>query len=214
VIQSCSDCASRSIEGRIAGQNPAHAQQRACPGTVPGSSRSGCSIWSNSIPGAEDWNLDAFLLAFDQDARYDSPNFLWFCARYPRFVYVDRIVVRHRRAGAAARAGSIAICSSMRLKPDTSALSVSQQQPSKPASDAFHAALGFVRSARQASMMAAARSGICRTRCKDPNIAERGERQAANTGTSFRGARSANPESRDSPMCNCTSESGPSDHPE
>ena len=37
--------------------------------------------------------LDAFLLAFDQDARYDSPNFIWFRARYPRFVYVDRIVV-------------------------------------------------------------------------------------------------------------------------
>src|SRR2546430_11931082 len=37
--------------------------------------------------------VDAFLLAFDLDADYDSPNFLWFCARYPRFVYVDRIVV-------------------------------------------------------------------------------------------------------------------------
>ena len=37
--------------------------------------------------------VDAFLLAFDQDARYDSPNFIWFRARYPRFVYVDRIVV-------------------------------------------------------------------------------------------------------------------------
>jgi len=31
-------------------------------------------------------NLDAFMLAFDQDARYDSPNFIWFRARYPRFV--------------------------------------------------------------------------------------------------------------------------------
>ncbi len=38
-------------------------------------------------------NLDALLLAFDQDAHYDSPNFLWFRAHYPRFVYVDRIVV-------------------------------------------------------------------------------------------------------------------------
>src|SRR5882724_1911154 len=37
--------------------------------------------------------LDAFLLAFDQDAPYDSPNFLWFRARYPRFVYIDRVVV-------------------------------------------------------------------------------------------------------------------------
>jgi len=38
-------------------------------------------------------NLDALVLAFDQDAHYDSPNFLWFRAHYPRFVYVDRIVV-------------------------------------------------------------------------------------------------------------------------
>src|SRR5687768_13827447 len=38
-------------------------------------------------------SVDAFLLAFDQNAAYDSPNFLWFRARYPRFVYVDRIVV-------------------------------------------------------------------------------------------------------------------------
>src|SRR5260370_6923508 len=38
-------------------------------------------------------NLDAFILALDQDARYDSPNFLWFRARYSRFVYFDRAVV-------------------------------------------------------------------------------------------------------------------------
>src|SRR5882757_10539649 len=44
-------------------------------------------------------NLDAFLLAFDQDAEYDSPNFLWFRSRYPRFVYVDRIVVASTARG-------------------------------------------------------------------------------------------------------------------
>jgi hypothetical protein len=43
--------------------------------------------------------LDAFLLAFDQDAPYDSPNFLWFRARYNRFVYVDRIVVASSARG-------------------------------------------------------------------------------------------------------------------
>ena len=43
--------------------------------------------------------LEAFIMTFDQDARYDSPNFLWFRERYPRFVYVDRVVV----AGASAR---------------------------------------------------------------------------------------------------------------
>lgn len=36
---------------------------------------------------------DAFVIAFDQDANYDSPNFLWFRDRYKRFAYVDRIVV-------------------------------------------------------------------------------------------------------------------------
>ncbi len=38
-------------------------------------------------------HCDALLLAFDQDADYDSPNFSWFRSRYRRFVYVDRIVV-------------------------------------------------------------------------------------------------------------------------
>ena len=37
--------------------------------------------------------LDAFLLALDQTVAYDSPNYLWFRQRYPRFVYVDRVVV-------------------------------------------------------------------------------------------------------------------------
>ena len=43
--------------------------------------------------------LEAFLLAFDQDADYDSPNFLWFKKRYPRFVYVDRIAVAESARG-------------------------------------------------------------------------------------------------------------------
>lgn len=43
----------------------------------------------------------AFLLALNEGADYDSLNFLWFRDRYPRFLYIDRIVVGpdHRRAG-------------------------------------------------------------------------------------------------------------------
>ncbi|SDY99964.1 hypothetical protein SAMN04487939_111106 [Lysobacter sp. yr284] len=45
----------------------------------------------------------AFLLAFDERADYDSPNYLWYRQRYPRFVYIDRIAVaashRNRRIG-------------------------------------------------------------------------------------------------------------------
>src|SRR5215510_13442043 len=55
--------------------------------------------------------VEAFLLAFDQDADYDSPNFLWFRQRYPRFVYVDRIAVA---ASARTRAGAAALSRSVR----------------------------------------------------------------------------------------------------
>jgi predicted GNAT superfamily acetyltransferase len=90
-------------------------------------------------------NLDAFMLAFDQDARYDSPNFLWFRARYPRFVYVDRIVVASSARGRG---------HARRLYDDLfeHAVSAGHERvvcevnmiPPNPESDAFHAALGFV----------------------------------------------------------------------
>ncbi len=40
-----------------------------------------------------DGAVAAFLLAMDSDAAYTNENFGWFVQRYPRFVYVDRIVV-------------------------------------------------------------------------------------------------------------------------
>jgi predicted GNAT superfamily acetyltransferase len=89
-------------------------------------------------------NLDALLLALDQDADYDSPNFLWFRSRYDRFVYVDRIVV-----AASAQGRGYA----RRLYQDLfeHAVRTGHQQifcevnssPPNPQSDAFHAALGF-----------------------------------------------------------------------
>ncbi|HEY0505026.1 MAG TPA: GNAT family N-acetyltransferase [Lysobacter sp.] len=41
----------------------------------------------------------AFLLAFREGADYDSPNYRWFAARYPRFLYVDRVVVASTHQG-------------------------------------------------------------------------------------------------------------------
>lgn len=40
-----------------------------------------------------DGEVAAFLLAFRDGAAYPNPNFDWFAARYPSFVYVDRVVV-------------------------------------------------------------------------------------------------------------------------
>lgn len=89
-------------------------------------------------------HLEAFLLSFDESADYNSPNYLWFRARYPRFVYVDRVAVALAARGRgharslyddlikrAAAAGHDAIVCEV------------NSDPPNPASDAFHAALGF-----------------------------------------------------------------------
>jgi predicted GNAT superfamily acetyltransferase len=46
-----------------------------------------------------DGGIAAFLLAFRENAGYDSPNYLWFAGRYERFLYIDRVVVHERRRG-------------------------------------------------------------------------------------------------------------------
>lgn len=45
--------------------------------------------------------LAGFQIALSPEADYDSPNFLWFKAHYPDFLYIDRIVIdsRFRRHG-------------------------------------------------------------------------------------------------------------------
>jgi uncharacterized protein len=90
-------------------------------------------------------HADAFLLAFDQDADYDSPNFLWFRSWYSRFVYVDRIVVASNSRGrgyarrlyydlfqCAAAAGHERVVCEV------------NSDPPNPDSDRFHAAMGFI----------------------------------------------------------------------
>ncbi len=89
-------------------------------------------------------DADAFLLAFDQDADYDSPNFLWFRARHRRFVYVDRIVVapRARGRGLARRLYDILFDAAREAGHERIVCEVNTDPPN-PASQAFHAALGF-----------------------------------------------------------------------
>ena len=41
-----------------------------------------------------DGSVAAFLLAMREGAPYQNDNYAWFAARFPQFVYVDRIVVR------------------------------------------------------------------------------------------------------------------------
>ncbi len=88
--------------------------------------------------------MEAFLLAFDQDAEYDSPNYLWFRARYARFVYVDRVAVAAsaRGRGHARRLYAELAGRGMAAGHRVIVCEVNSRPPN-PASDAFHAALGF-----------------------------------------------------------------------
>jgi predicted GNAT superfamily acetyltransferase len=88
--------------------------------------------------------MRAALIAFDQDSGYGGVHFAWFRERHPRFLYVDRVVVAAGARGqglarllyervlaeAAARASAIIACEVNEVPPN-------------PASDAFHARLGF-----------------------------------------------------------------------
>jgi len=91
-------------------------------------------------------HVAAFLLALDESAEYDSPNYRWFQARYPRFVYVDRVVVAPaaRGQGHAKRLYTDLIGRAASLGHDVIVCEVNTDPPN-PASDAFHAALGFGR---------------------------------------------------------------------
>ena len=88
--------------------------------------------------------LLGFVLALHEDSVCDGPNFGWFRRRYPAFVYVDRVIVdaAHRQRGvaralyndlidAARAAGKPLVCCEVNF------------DPPNPASDLFHASMGF-----------------------------------------------------------------------
>jgi len=88
--------------------------------------------------------LEAFIMTFDQDARYDSPNFLWFRERYKHFVYVDRVVVAATARGRGhARRLYEDLFDHVRRAGQAIVTCEVNADPPNPVSDAFHAALGF-----------------------------------------------------------------------
>lgn len=88
---------------------------------------------------------DALLLTFDQAADYDSVNYLWFRERYDAFVYVDRVVVADSARGRGlARALYDDLFAAAKAAGHERIVCEVNSDPPNPASDAFHAALGFV----------------------------------------------------------------------
>ena len=95
-------------------------------------------------------DVDAFLIVFDQRARYDSPNFAWFQARYPDFAYVDRIITGPNARGKGyARALYEDLFEKAAARGHKRVVCEVNSDPPNPGSDAFHAALGFAEVGRQ-----------------------------------------------------------------
>ena len=97
------------------------------------------AFWSKQV-GTD----DAFLIAMDQDAAYDSPNFLWLRARYERFVYVDRVVVAdHARGRGLAQRLYAELFNAAAEAGHERILCEVNSAPPNLASDRFHMAQGF-----------------------------------------------------------------------
>jgi predicted GNAT superfamily acetyltransferase len=93
---------------------------------------------------ASDDGVAAFLLAFREGAAYDSPNYRWFAARYPSFLYIDRIVVasafQGRGAGRLFYENLMAFARACAVNLVTCEIDA---DPPNPASQRFHQLWGF-----------------------------------------------------------------------
>jgi len=97
-----------------------------------------------------DGRVLAFLLAMDHAAAYDNDNFRWFAARYPRFAYVDRIVVDAAAAGMGIGGRLYRdLFAHARERGLERVVCEYNLEPPNPASQAFHDRFGFVEVGRQ-----------------------------------------------------------------
>lgn len=97
-----------------------------------------------------DGEVAGFLLAMRDGAAYVNDNFGWFSARYPRFVYVDRIVVDAAAAGTGIgrRLYDDLFDRARRLGIGVVACEYNLEPPN-PASKVFHDRFGFREVGRQ-----------------------------------------------------------------
>lgn len=86
----------------------------------------------------------AFLIGFDQDGDYSSPNFLWFKERYERFAYIDRIITAEVARGQGLARALYEDLFKCATADGYSVVGCEvNMDPPNPGSDAFHAKLGF-----------------------------------------------------------------------
>ncbi len=92
----------------------------------------------------EQGEVVAFVLALREGADYDSPNYTWFAQRYPRLLYIDRVVVAQRARGKGA--GALLYRDTLAFAAAASVPLVACEYdivPPNVASGRFHARFGF-----------------------------------------------------------------------
>lgn len=92
----------------------------------------------------------AFLIALREGQPYQSVNYLWFCGRLERFMYIDRIAVAEKCRGraVATRLYEEAFACARAQKVDTLAAEINLWPENRP-SLAFHRKMGFAEIGRQ-----------------------------------------------------------------
>lgn len=97
-----------------------------------------------------DGEVAGFLLAMRDGAAYANDNFDWFSARYPRFVYVDRIVVDAAAAGTGIGRRLYDDLFDHACRLDIGVIACEYNlEPPNPASRRFHDRFGFREVGRQ-----------------------------------------------------------------
>jgi len=105
----------------------------------------GMSFYAAGVVGGSSSDPDAMLIALDQAAPYDNPNFEFFRGRHERFVYIDRLITAHhaQRRGLGRR-----LYEDLFDRARTAGQSIVgcevNVDPPNPGSDAFHERMGFV----------------------------------------------------------------------
>ena len=85
----------------------------------------------------------AFLIAMGPGAAYASPNYAWVAARYPAFLYVDRVIVGAELRGLGIGRALYGTVFARAAALGVPVLCEVNREPPNPGSDAFHARLGF-----------------------------------------------------------------------
>ena len=91
-----------------------------------------------------DGRVAAFLLAMPENVAYQSENYVWFAARFPQFIYVDRIVVGAEFSGL--KIGSLLYQDLFSYARSHGIQNVTCEyniQPPNPVSKSFHDKFGF-----------------------------------------------------------------------